>query len=118
MKVVALKRQNEVLINSCGIARDFMSRFMGLMGKSTLSSDEALCFPNCNSIHTFFMKIPIDVLFVSKEGKVIEILESLAPWKMLLPRRGVKHTVEMKSGLARALGITVGDELQIDGVWN
>ncbi len=118
MKVVALKKQNKVLIDSCGVATDFFSRFMGLMGKSSLSENEALCFPNCNSIHTFFMRIPIDVLFLSREGRVVEILGSLSPWKMLLPRRGVKHTLEMKAGRAQGLGIQVGDQLECEGAWN
>ena len=118
MQKVTLKKGNKAVIESCLIATDFFSRFFGLMGKTSLSESEALCFPRCNSIHTFFMRMPIDVLFVNGSGRIVEILESLSPWKVLLPRRKVKHTIEMQAGRARSLGLQIGDQLQCEGVWN
>ena len=117
MKMVELKKNGQTLIRKCRIAADFFTRFLGLMGKMQLREDEALCFPKCNSIHTFFMRIPIDVLFVSKSGKVIEVLPTLKPWKMLLPRLKAAHVIEMKSALAAKLEISVGDQLEIAGVF-
>lgn len=117
MKTVELKKNGKTVIAKCGIASDFFSRFMGLMGKSHLADDVALFFPRCNSIHTFFMRIPIDVLFVNKAGVVVEILESLKPWKMLLPRGKAKHVIEMRALLSQKCGIQVGDRLQMRGVF-
>lgn len=118
MKVRELKKGKETLIEKCRIADAFLTRFMGLMGKKKLSTDEAILFPKCNSIHTFFMRMPIDVIFVSKSGKVVAVLESLAPWRMLLPRAAAKHTIEMRAHRAKELGISPGDVLECEGVFS
>lgn len=117
MKSAPLKMDNRVLLGNCRIARDFFSRFMGLMGRTSLSDDEAIVFPKCDSIHTFFMRIPIDVVMLDRDGKVVGIDEAMKPWRMMLPRRGVKHIVEMKAFRSRELGIVPGRVLEINGAW-
>lgn len=117
MKAATLTCEGKVLIPKCYLANDFFSRFRGLMGRRGLPGDEAILFPRCDSIHTFFMRFPIDVLLVSKEGVVVEVRESLRPWRMLLPKRGVKHVVELAPSRSRELGIRVGHRLAFPGVW-
>ena len=117
MKNGELKKGERVLIARCALATGFFSRFLGLMGKRGISPEEAICFPKCNSIHTFFMRFPIDILFLSKEGEVIEVVEALGPWRLLLPRRGVAHTLELAAHLSKALGIVCGDRLKMEGVF-
>lgn len=117
MKTATLKLADRELAVKCRVARDFFSRLMGLMGRKTIPADEALLFPKCNSIHTFFMRFPIDVIFVSKDGTVVDVIEAMAPWRMLLPRQGAKHTIEMAGGRSRELGIEKGARLGCEGVW-
>ena len=93
MKVAPLKTGNKVIVPNCFKAKSFVSRFMGLMGRKQIDPNEAVLFPKCNSIHTFFMRFPIDVIMISDEGVIIEIKET-TPWRMLLPRKGVKHVIE------------------------
>lgn len=114
MLVLELKMEGQVIIPKCHRATSFFSRFMGLMGLSSLPDDEAVLFPRCNSIHTFFMRFPIDVIFTAEDGTVKEVIEGFQTWRMLMPRPGVKHTVEMRSGLAALLGIKPGSRLE----WN
>ena len=115
METKPLKMKDKTLIPKCGIATDFMSRFWGLMGRTEMSAEEALLFPKCNSIHMFFMKISLDIVFLAKDGTVVEVIEGLPPWRMLLPRRKVAHTLEMATGLARKLGIVPGEKLDWGG---
>lgn len=117
MKVVELKKDSKTLITSCRIADAFFARLMGLMGKRSLSKDEAILFPKCNSIHTFFMIIPIDVIFVAPSGEVVDVLEALSPWRLLLPRKKALHTIEMRARRAKELGIHPGDTLECEGVF-
>ena len=117
MRCAELKVGDQVVVAKCYVARDFFSRFMGLMGRKSLPADEAIVFPKCNSIHTFFMRMPIDVLLVSDRGEVIEVKESLAPWRMLFPRKGVRHVVELPSKRAKELGLRAGARLTLAGVW-
>lgn len=106
-----LQLDGRVIVQRCVVARDFISRFLGLMGRKAIATDEAVLFPKCNSIHTFFMRFPIDVVFLSAEGQVVEVIEAMKSWRLLLPRRGVRHTLELAAGNSKALGIAPGRTL-------
>ncbi len=116
MKSAALKSQNRTLVGNCRIARDFVSRFLGLMGRKSLPEDEAILFPKCNSVHTMFMRFPIDVVLVDRDGKVVGV-ELMKPWRMMLPRKNTKHIIELRANRSAELGIRAGMTLEINGVW-
>lgn len=59
----------------------FLEKALGLIGRKT--SRGTWVFPHCNSIHTFFMKEEIDVAFISEEGKVLKVLSSVRPGRIL-----------------------------------
>lgn len=111
MKHQTLKSNGRVIVPKLWVADKFFPRFMGLMGKKGLGKEEAVLFPKCNSIHTFFMRFPIDVVFLSAEGQVVEVIEAMKSWRLLLPRRGVRHTLELAAGNSKALGIAPGRTL-------
>ncbi len=112
----ALKTGDRILFSECRVAQDFVSRFVGLMGRSDLKPEEALLFPKCNSIHTCFMRMSIDVLFLSPKGEVLEVLEAVRPWRFLRPRWNATHTVELRAGMARQKQIIRGLCLECEGV--
>ena len=60
---------------------------------------------------------PIDVVMIQKDGEVIKLVENTMPWKLLLPKRKVKHIIEMQSGLCKKLGISIGTKLNVSGVF-
>ena len=62
------------------------------------------------------MRFPIDVVMVGGDGRVVEVCESMGPWRMQLPRFKAKHVIEMRAGLARELGISAGTQLDCEGV--
>lgn len=106
-----------MIFESCKVANTFYARFLGLMGRKEMKKDEAIIFPRCNSIHTFFMRIAIDVVFVSQSGKILKILPQLQPWRILLPVRGAKHAIEMASGNCSEKGLKEGDIIIGQGVF-
>lgn len=112
-----LRKENEVLVEQCVVARNFFTRFLGLMGRTHLPANEAIIFPKCNSIHTFFMRMPIDVVFVSATGEVVRVLNSLSPWRLLLPIKGAVHTIELGPDQANQKKIRQGDRLICPGVF-
>lgn len=63
-------------------ADTFIKRFFGLMGKKTYPKNKTLFLSPCNSIHTFFMRFPITVVFVNKENYVLKVVENMKPWRM------------------------------------
>ncbi len=85
----------EINVKLCS---NFKNRLLGLMFKKE-KIDYCLCFPKCNSIHTFFMKQNIDVFMTNKNNKVIYIIKNLKPWKLILPKKDVYYTYEFSTGL-------------------
>lgn len=88
------------------------------MGKRQFSQEEAILFPRCRSVHTFFMFAAIDVVGLGPEGQVVKVWQRLAPWRMTLPCEGVDHTLELPAGRANVLNLCVGDILTCGGFWN
>lgn len=85
----------EINVKLCS---NFKDRLFGLMLKKE-KVNYGLCFPKCNSIHTFFMKQKIDVFMTDKNNKVIYIVKNLKPWKIILPKKNVYYTYEFSTDL-------------------
>jgi len=75
------------------ICNNIFNRFLGFMFKKNINY--GLCFPKCNSIHTFFMLIPIDVIMTDKEYNIMYIYNNLKPNKIILPKKNVYYTFEL-----------------------
>ena len=93
-------------------ADTFWKRFRGLMGRKKLEEGEGLLLIRCPSIHCFFMKIPIDAVYLSADMRVTG-METLKPWSVGRIFRGTKHVLELSAGLAAAKRIAVGDILRV-----
>lgn len=70
-----------VIADRVRIAEDYKSRSVGLLSRRNFEKGEGLLIRPCNSIHTFFMRFPIDVVFLDKNGVVLKIKHSLQPWR-------------------------------------
>lgn len=117
MVVRILKQDEQTVVPAAKVAKGFFERFFGLMGRKNLSSKDVLIFPNCNSIHTFFMREQIDVIFVSATGMVTKVFISLKPWRFLWPQKKAAHCIEMASTESLKLGIVEGDLLKCEGIF-
>lgn len=104
-----------VVADRAEVARSFLARARGLMGRAKLPAGYALIIYPEWSIHMFFMCIPLDVLFVDAGSTVISLRESLPPWTPyagVSPRRG-RYVVELPAGAVRASRTEVGDRLEV-----
>lgn len=79
-------------------ADTLFSRTKGLLGRSCLPKGEGLWIKRCNSIHTAFMKFPIDVLFVDKNLKVVSVYENLKPWRITRLHLCASSVIELPAG--------------------
>jgi uncharacterized membrane protein (UPF0127 family) len=100
---------DRVIASDVSIADNFLTRLWGLMGKKSLGDEEGLLLMRCSSIHCFFMKIPIDAVYLSNNMTVLGI-ETLKPWSVGRYIKGTVNVLELKAG--RAL-VSVGDVLKI-----
>lgn len=97
------------------LAGTFWARGRGLIGRDSLPAGYALVIHPEWSIHMFFMRIPIDVLFVGQDDRVVGLRESLPPWHPfagVAPWRG-HYVVELPAGVVRSSGTALGDRLEL-----
>lgn len=72
---------------------------------------EALHIVPCNSIHTFFMRIPIDALFLDRDGVIVKALEALPPWRVTGVYFSARSVLELPAGTVAGSGTREGDRL-------
>ena len=97
------------------VADSWFARFKGLMGRRELGPNEGLFLPGTNGVHMFFMRFPIDCVFVGKprpDGtrQVVAVRDRLAPWTgVVWWVRGAQGVIEVRAGKAAEAGIKPGD---------
>ena len=84
----------------------------GLLGRDGLAQGEGLLLKPCGSVHTFFMRFPIDVVFLDRELSVVAVRPEVVPWRTV-GARGAKVTLELAAGEAARLEIAPGMELRL-----
>jgi|SRR5579872_2266945 len=102
------KTDGSVVCARCALATNPFTRMRGLLGRASLAPDEGMLFRPTGSVHTAFMRFPIDVVFCNRELVVLGVERALAPWKAA-GRRGAKVVVELAAGAAD--GVEPGDRL-------
>ncbi len=108
---VSLTREDgRVVCEHLLVATRPLPRMRGLLGRADLASNEGILLRPAGSVHTFFMRFPIDVVFLDRDEVVVGIEESLPPWKTA-GRRGAKAVVELAAGECERRGLQVGDRL-------
>lgn len=91
-------REEDVIGSRIKVADSFFRRFLGLMGKKNLNPGEGLLLRRCRQIHTFFMLISIDVVFLDKKGEVIELIPQMPPGKISPYIKQAFQVLEMPPG--------------------
>jgi uncharacterized protein len=109
-RVVRNETRNIVLAESADVADTSAKRRRGLLGRDYLPEGEALWIVPCESVHTFGMKFPIDVLYLDRRKRVRKTCKALVPWRMSLCL--FAHSVlELPAGIIERTGTRRGDQL-------
>lgn len=106
-------RAGGTVCERCGIAESLVARTRGLLGRSSLDPDEGLWIQPTGSIHMWFMRFPIDVVYANNEGRVLKLVHGIRPWRMSACR-GAKVALELPVGAIDRAGIAIGDHLVIE----
>jgi uncharacterized protein len=110
---VSLERDDGSLVcERCLLAETPLTRLRGLLGRAGLEQGEGLLLRPASSIHMWFMRFPIDAVFLDRENRVLRVVEHLAPWRVA-GCRGAKAVVELPAGDAARVGLAVGDRLSL-----
>lgn len=84
-------------------ADGFVARLIGLMGRPEIDRDRGLVFERCRSVHTLFMRSPIDIVWLSSAAKdgsrsVVSVDAAVPPWRFLMGPRGAEAVMEIAPG--------------------
>ena len=113
MRTVSLKTvDGEVVCEHCLVADSPWSRMRGLLGRRGIESGEGLLLRPTGSVHTFFMRFPIDVVFLSRDGEVLKVARALPAWRTAGARRA-KAALELAADEAQRREIRVGTRLDL-----
>jgi uncharacterized membrane protein (UPF0127 family) len=112
-RYAAVVRSDGVVVcERCLVADTAVLRTRGLLGRTGLPSGEGLLLRPASSIHMFFMRFPIDAVFLDRELAVRKIAPSLKPWRLAF-LLGSKSVLELAAGECERRGIRPGDRLSL-----
>mgnify|MGYP006300385265 CR=1 FL=1 len=114
-KIVSItNKKNKKLIGShIKVAKNPISRMIGLLTKSSLPEGTGLLIVPCRSIHSFFMKFEFDAVFLDKNDMVTYLIEEMKPFKVSKYAGKAKKVLELPAKAIKKYDITFGDTLEI-----
>ena len=92
-------RSGECLADTIEPAFDSATRNRGLLGRDSLAQGSALILAPCASVHTWFMRFPIDVVFVTQAGEITKVRSAVGPWRFAVALNA-HAVVELPAGAA------------------
>ncbi len=113
MVQVVNQTRRAILARQCEVARTFLSRGRGLLGRSALPEGSGLLIEPCSSIHMLFMRFPIDAIFVDRQGQVVALYPSLPPWRLYAGHRRARYVLELPAGVIAATQTAIGDQIVV-----
>jgi hypothetical protein len=114
LRVLNLSRQ-AVLADCVEVADHGATRRKGLLGRNSLAEGEGLWIVPCESVHTFGMKFPIDLVYLDRKKKVKKVRSSVPPWR-LSACLSADSVLELASGTIHTTQTRPGDVLEFSPV--
>jgi len=111
---ILVTRTHEVLARSARLAASLIERMVGLLAHRGLEPGEGLILPSCRSIHTWFMRFPIDAVFVDRSWRVVALQRAMGPWRISPLIWKAWAVIEVSSGTIERLRLQVGDQLALE----
>lgn len=96
-------------------ASSLLRRTVGLMFRTDMGPIDGLMIERCNSVHTCFMRFPMDAAFLDSEDRIVKILRSMAPWRFSWLYWRACRVLELPAG-ALPPEIREGDRLEVISV--
>jgi len=107
---ILLGATREIILPQIGKTETFIERSRGLLGCRNLEQGHGLLITPCNSIHTFFMKMSIDVVFLSRDNAIVAMKRNMQPRRFAMSLTSAA-VLELPTGQIRLSGLKDGDQL-------
>jgi uncharacterized membrane protein (UPF0127 family) len=109
-KLVLVAADGQVVCEICHLADKPHTRLRGVIGWKGLHRGEGVLLRPAFSIHTSFVRFPLDAIFLDEDMTVLAITPELKPWRMASVRKA-RAVLELAAGECRRLGVKPGDRL-------
>lgn len=114
MKEIYLEINNSDIKNpplKIEVADNFLTRFMGLMGRKVLPNGHGLLISPCNSVHMCFMRFAIDIVYIDENYNVLKAVKNLKPWVGMSICWKAWGVIELPTGSIEQYNISSGDKI-------
>jgi uncharacterized membrane protein (UPF0127 family) len=109
------KKSGNILAKKMRLATSIRERTLGLMFMEKMNGFDGLMLDPCRSIHNFFVRFPIDVIFLDRKNQVVKVIKDFKPWRVTGIYFSAQKTLELPSGTI-SFDIERGDLLEISDV--
>jgi hypothetical protein len=106
-----------VLAENVEIAGTPFKRLRGLLGRSSFPSGEGLLIVPCRAVHTWFMRFPIDAVFLDEDFAVAGVVENMPPFRFSPYVRRARAALELPAGTVRETGTRTEDKIKLERSW-
>ncbi len=111
--------RRSVLCATVEEANGSLARGKGLIGREALGPGAGMLIGagpliSMMWIHTFFMRFPIDLVFLDRAGRIVRIVSTVGPWRITAPVFGARCVLELEAGAAQRTSSQVGDEIRFE----
>ena len=100
------------IVTKLELAVDSVSRRKGLLGRDGLADTTGIVIAPTNAVHTFFMRFPIDIVFVTRAGEVLKIRAAVPARRIAIALRAFA-VVELAAGCAARQDLRRGDFVSV-----
>ena len=100
-----------VLATNIHVAGTFWERLRGLVGRDGVDEGEAMLFERARQVHTFGMRVPLDVVFCDRDWRVVHVVQHMSPNRVTRFVPAAHFVVELAAGASAGLG--EGDRLLV-----
>jgi uncharacterized protein len=111
-RATVAREDGTLLCERCLLADDPLRRLKGLLGKAGLAAGEGMLLQPARAIHTWFMRFPIDAVFVDRELRVVGVAPHLEPWRSAR-MAGARAVLELAAGEGARRGLRAGEQLTL-----
>lgn len=101
------------LVTAGRVARTAWTRAVGMLGSPPPAAGEGLWIVPCNSIHMFFMRYALDIVFLDGNQQVVHLIEGIQPWRVSPMVWRSRSVLELPAGTIAASGTRVGHRLRV-----
>jgi uncharacterized membrane protein (UPF0127 family) len=105
--------QNKTLASSLSVADTFLGSLLGLMGRRHFPMGAGLWINPCQSVHSMWMRFPIDVIFLDKQKSIVHLITNMKPFRISRHISRAKSVLELPASTIIETQTQLGDQVEI-----